>query len=73
MCVDSIEDRVLAVTDPVCGKTLDLDAVAAREDYHGWAYFFCSAACHRKFLANPGRYSVGTERAAPTDASGHER
>ena len=72
MSIDTIEDRELTVTDPVCGKILDLDAVAAQEDYRGWAYYFCSAACHRKFLANPGRYSIETESAAPTNASGHE-
>jgi Cu+-exporting ATPase len=73
MRVDAIEDRELTVTDPVCGKDLGLDAVAAHENYDGWVYFFCSAACHRKFLANPGRYSVGTGRTAPMDASEHER
>lgn len=47
----------MRVTDPVCGMTLELEKAAAREDYAGWAYFFCSDACHRLFAMAPERYS----------------
>ena len=50
----------MQVIDPVCGARLEIDEVAAQEDHHGWAYFFCSARCQRSFEANPERY-VGTE------------
>ncbi|WP_431190556.1 YHS domain-containing protein [Bauldia litoralis] len=45
------------VTDPVCGKTIDLGAAESAE-HHGWAYFFCSEACRAAFLAAPHRYAV---------------
>lgn len=50
-------ERTLVVDDPVCGKQIDLDRVAAQEDHEGWAYFFCSPQCHRRFTANPRRFA----------------
>jgi Cu+-exporting ATPase len=46
----------MTVTDPVCGMQVDIGKAAAHEDHGGWAYFFCSAQCHRLFRANPERY-----------------
>lgn len=43
------------VSDPVCGKTIDL-AGAVPAEHLGWAYFFCSDACRERFLAVPDRY-----------------
>ncbi len=61
----------MEVTDPVCGMSLDLEKAAAREDYMGWAYFFCSNACHRLFKLSPERFSEKPETApvntAPSD------
>lgn len=55
----------MEVTDPVCGKTVDLGA-AEPVEHHGWAYFVCSAACRTAFLAAPDCYALSRhERAAP--------
>lgn len=51
------EERSLAVVDPVCGRRVELDRIAAQQEHKGWAYFFCSPDCHRRFAANPGRFA----------------
>lgn len=51
------EERTLAVVDPVCGKRVELDRIAGQEEHEGWAYFFCSPACHQQFSANPRRFA----------------
>jgi Cu+-exporting ATPase len=43
--------------DPVCGMTIDEKAAAARQDYEGTTYHFCSEACRQTFQADPGRYA----------------
>ena len=53
-------------TDPVCGMTVDPHTAKHRADHAGRPYYFCSAGCRAKFLADPERYLASTERAAPT-------
>jgi Cu+-exporting ATPase len=47
----------MRVKDPVCGSTITIDAAVRQEDHDGWLYFFCSAECHRRFLAAPAGYA----------------
>ncbi len=47
------EGRVL---DPVCGMTVDPHTAKHRADYRGHAYYFCSAGCRTKFVADPQKY-----------------
>jgi len=56
------DERTMTVTDPVCGQQIDLEKAAAHEDHGGWAYFFCSAHCHRLFKADPERYAGRQQR-----------
>ena len=44
------------VLDPVCGMTANPYATKHRADYHGRTYYFCSAGCRTKFVANPQKY-----------------
>jgi Cu+-exporting ATPase len=44
------------VKDPVCGMDIDPDTAAARMEHEGKTYYFCSQACHDKFMADPKRY-----------------
>ena len=45
-----------SATDPVCGMAVD-PATAKWTDRHGGHdYYFCSAGCHAKFVADPDRY-----------------
>jgi len=42
--------------DPVCGMTVDPAATPHHAKHDGETYYFCSAGCRTKFLADPGRY-----------------
>jgi P-type Cu+ transporter len=46
-----------AVTDPVCGIKVDPGNTPHRHTQEGHDYFFCSADCLSKFVADPGKYS----------------
>jgi P-type Cu+ transporter len=54
-----------AVTDPVCGMKVAAKT-PHRHTQEGRDYFFCSADCHSKFIADPGKYS---HKHAATSAS----
>lgn len=42
--------------DPVCGMEVDEHAAAARTQYLGKRYLFCSKNCHDQFTANPAAF-----------------
>src|SRR3954468_9659804 len=42
--------------DPVCGMSVDPHTAKHRAEHGGRPYYFCSAACRTKFLADPERY-----------------
>ena len=44
------------VKDPVCGMTVDPLKTAHKAEHDGEAYFFCSAGCSAKFIADPAKY-----------------
>jgi len=44
-----------ALTDPVCGMQVATDS-EHRHTHEGTEYLFCSASCHDKFIATPGKY-----------------
>jgi P-type Cu+ transporter len=60
-------------TDPVCNMDVVEGQEAARREYDGVTYYFCSKVCARKFQQNPESY-VGTgmpvEQASPEVAPG---
>ncbi len=45
-------------TDPVCKMAVDPQKAAARVEYQGAPYYFCSEQCHKQFTADPERYRV---------------
>jgi P-type Cu+ transporter len=47
------------VLDPVCGMTVDPHTAKHRTDHRGHTYYFCSAGCRTKFIADPQKY-LGT-------------
>jgi YHS domain-containing protein len=59
------DEQPPSVVDPVCGKRIGLDRVVAQEDHGGWAYFFCSPSCHRRFVASPERFARAKPKAEP--------
>ena len=46
--------------DPVCGMTVDPATAKHKAEHGGATYYFCSAGCRDKFVAEPARY-LGAE------------
>ena len=44
------------VKDPVCGMMVDPHTTQHRAQYEGKPYYFCSAGCQSKFMAEPAKY-----------------
>jgi Cu+-exporting ATPase len=53
------------VIDPVCGMSVDPHTTKHRADHAGRPYYFCSAGCRTKFLADPERYLAAKEKGPP--------
>jgi Cu+-exporting ATPase len=45
-----------AVTDPVCGMTVDPVRAAGKQKHGGETYYFCSRRCMVKFTADPDKF-----------------
>jgi P-type Cu+ transporter len=54
--------------DPVCGMKVDPTATAHRATHAGTDYFFCSAGCRSKFVADPQKYLAPRPAAAAPEA-----
>jgi Cu+-exporting ATPase len=62
--------------DPVCGMTVDPGKAAAKQDFRGHTYYFCSKRCAErfakepeKFLAAPGSAGMETSHSGDTARS----
>ena len=53
------------VRDPVCGMTVDPHTAKHRHTHDGRPYYFCSARCRERFVAEPARYLKPELAAAP--------
>src|SRR6185312_16683042 len=60
-----MENKPAQVRDPVCGMMVDPATAKFRASEGGLTYYFCSAGCQSKFLANPAAYA----KHAPKPAS----
>ncbi len=47
------EQNVKTAIDPVCGMQVDPAKAAAKSEYKGTTYYFCSEHCKKTFDANP--------------------
>ena len=56
--------------DPVCGMTVDTGTAKHKADHKGHAYYFCSAGCKTKFVANPIKYLEASDKPAEPVAAG---
>ncbi len=55
------------VADPVCGMTVDPGTTTPRARHEQTEYFFCSARCREKFVAEPAKYlATGGSSSAST-------
>ena len=53
-----------ATVDPVCGMTVDPETTAHKASHGGDDFYFCSAGCRTKFVADPDHYLNDTPRDA---------
>jgi P-type Cu+ transporter len=54
--------------DPVCGMNVDPHTAKHRASHEGRPYYFCSAGCRAKFVADPQKYLAKDKApAAPVD------
>lgn len=58
--VRSRSDEHGAAIDPVCGMTVDPAKATHHAEHQGQAYYFCSAGCRARFVADPNAY-LGTK------------
>ncbi|MEJ8573898.1 heavy metal translocating P-type ATPase [Microbaculum marinum] len=54
-----------AVTDPVCGMSVDPQTARYAHEHHGTTYYFCSGKCRERFVAEPESYLAGERREEP--------
>ena len=57
-------------TDPVCGMTVDPHTTQHRHTHQGRTYYFCSAGCQSKFVAQPAKYLTELPAAAQALSAG---
>jgi P-type Cu+ transporter len=58
-----------SVIDPVCGMTVDPGSAAAKHEYNGKTYYFCSHHCAQKFKEDPEKWL----NAKQAGQAGHEK
>ena len=56
------------VKDPVCGMDVDPHTAKFRAEHEGHPYYFCSAGCRTKFIADPARYLDKKSAAAKAES-----
>ena len=64
-CAAKTAPGAATVKDPVCGMSVDPATTAHRASHDDQDYFFCSAGCRTKFVADPQRYLNPGVEAAP--------
>src|SRR5437868_2485866 len=57
-------------TDPVCGMLVDPHTTPHRAEHRGRTYYFCSAGCRAKFLAQPASYLSSKQKDAAAVPAG---
>ena len=64
-CSAKTSPGAATVKDPVCGMSVDPATTAHRASHDDQDYFFCSAGCRTRFVADPQRYLNPRVEAAP--------
>ena len=56
-CTGDTIAEVVMTKDPVCGMQVNEATAAAKTDYKGKTYYFCSPSCKAAFDKNPEKYA----------------
>ncbi len=65
-----MDEHSKSVRDPVCGMTVEPSTAKFEANHKGTTYYFCSAGCRAKFLADPSAYSKPMAPPPPQKAGG---
>jgi Cu+-exporting ATPase len=57
-------DPAEKVRDPVCGMMVQPGAASLHHEFESKTYYFCSAGCRTKFIAEPRKYLAPAQQAA---------
>ena len=57
--------------DPVCGMLVDQQKPAAKAEYNGKTYYFCSKRCHERFVQAPDTFLSAPGAGGMEPAHGH--
>ena len=68
-CSDSRKTPAPTATDPVCGMSVETHGAKHQAEHDGRTWYFCSARCREKFVADPAAYD-GERKAAPAAPAG---
>ena len=68
--VDHGPSGVDTALDPVCGMTVDMHTAKHRHTHGGHPYYFCSARCRERFIADPEKYLSPETRTAESVPEG---
>jgi Cu+-exporting ATPase len=60
------------VKDPACGMTVDPASAKHKAEYADTTYYFCSADCRAKFLADPARFATSAVENATAAPAVHD-
>jgi P-type Cu+ transporter len=63
-----MENKPIQVRDPVCGMTVDPATAKFQAKENGVTYYFCSAGCRSKFVADPAAYAEQSATPKPAAA-----
>ena len=56
------------VRDPICGMSVDPQTTLHHAKHEGHNFYFCSAGCRTKFVADPMKHMAGGQRASEPPA-----
>ena len=63
-----MENKPLQIRDPVCGMMVDPAAAKFYASLDGLSYYFCSAGCRSKFVADPAAYAKPSVAPPPANS-----
>ncbi|WP_454883365.1 heavy metal translocating P-type ATPase [Sphingomonas oryzagri] len=69
-CCSDMLDNNAEVRDPVCGMRVDPARSSHHVEHGGRTWYFCSAGCRAKFVADPAAYLSPAPRSVPAALPG---
>jgi Cu+-exporting ATPase len=58
--------------DPICGMTVTKATAKHTAEYEGQTYYFCSAGCRTRFVADPAKYAIAAQVSVKREEHAHD-